>query len=770
MDPHSRLSQFNQRGPKAGPNIVHNRQMEMRISRETLENFAKKAASAPSTRESTPFTSRPIATNSRVRKDEKYRKDMYLAFVNNALQQKKQGKGEPFEELVNQFNPKKLASDPITATTQLRLWISALSHIISQLDRPHAALVEAIVSLPWTTMDAAFAKPYISFLGMLVSARPEYAHRVLEKTIQGLTHQSGLQALNTGLPECSTNPLTRREVYERLHSLLQQLLSLIPTLPNTLQPILTRYFPHKRQSHVAQVTYIRNLLQISEYCPELSDGILALIVDRTIQIDVEIQVELEELEEAPEDGREMFPIDLFDNVVGQDGDESDSDSDLDPDDDGLGGLSDVSSDAGSDGEGGHADLPADVKRVQDMVAKLDSILTVVFDYFNRTHTAITPPLQSSSSPPDQPSSDVGPADAFRAPSPISVERASALRRARFNALLAIFDRTILRTFKSRYTQFLIFWYSSLDPEFADTFQGFLAQRALVDTATPTVTRAAAASYIASYVSRAQFVGLESARAVVSLLCRFLSNHLDVHDAVVGVESNQSQSAIQHAIFYAAAQALFLIFCFRWRDLIENDDNDEEELGASPSRRKWMPQLDVVQRVVSSPLNPLKVCSTNVVQQFARVAQHVGFVYVYSIIEANRRSDYLMASSVTSPSIPSDKTVQTQAHPGTRHSAATSSQMDADLTMFFPFDPYKLPKSSSYIQGVYREWSSVAIEDEDEDEDVDEDEEEGENYADESLGAPISSSYDMRDDTGGLGQSFGGMSISPIRPRQLTLAK
>lgn len=31
---------------------------------------------------------RPIATNSRIKKNERFRKDMYLAFVNNALQQK----------------------------------------------------------------------------------------------------------------------------------------------------------------------------------------------------------------------------------------------------------------------------------------------------------------------------------------------------------------------------------------------------------------------------------------------------------------------------------------------------------------------------------------------------------------------------------------------------------------------------------------------------------------------------------------------------------
>lgn len=33
---------------------------------------------------------RPIASNSRVRRDEKYRRDMYLAFVDNAISQKAQ--------------------------------------------------------------------------------------------------------------------------------------------------------------------------------------------------------------------------------------------------------------------------------------------------------------------------------------------------------------------------------------------------------------------------------------------------------------------------------------------------------------------------------------------------------------------------------------------------------------------------------------------------------------------------------------------------------
>lgn len=98
--------------------------------------------------------------------------------------------------------------------------------------------------------------------------------------------EAGLQALSSGMPESSTAPLTRRMVYERLHLLLQQILSLIPTLPSTLQPLLVYNFPHKRQNKVSQITYIRNLLRVTEYCPELSERILATIIDRAIQIDV----------------------------------------------------------------------------------------------------------------------------------------------------------------------------------------------------------------------------------------------------------------------------------------------------------------------------------------------------------------------------------------------------------------------------------------------------------------------------------------------------
>ena len=90
------------------------------------------------------------------------------------------------------------------------------------------------------------------------------------------------------------------------------------------------------------------------------------------------------------------------------------------------------------------------------------------------------------------------------------------------------------------------------------------------------------------------------------------------------------------------------------------------------------------------------------------------------------------------------------------------QANTELNTFFPFDPYKLPKSSRYINGVYREWSAVAINGEDEDEDEDEDE--GEDIGSARIGMSIARTAPPDPPGDSLGASFEAMSISPVRPQ------
>jgi RNA polymerase I-specific transcription initiation factor RRN3 len=113
-----------------------------------------------------------------------------------------------------------------------------------------------------------------------------------------------------------------------------------------------------------------------------------------------------------------------------------------------------------------------------------------------------------------------------------------------------------------------------------------------------------------------------------------------------------------------------------------------------------------------------------------VAHRTGFLYVYPILEANKRAKYQVYGSSQVTLIVGDVA------------------LNANLDTFFPFDPYRLKQSQSWIDGIYRDWSSVAIEDGDEDE-------ESEDGKDEETKIPSE-----EDTSGGLGESFEQMSISP----------
>ena len=527
----------------------------------------------------------------------------------------------------------------------------------------------------------------------------------------------------------------------------------------------------------------------------------------------------------------------------------DPSSDSDPEGDGD-TFSDLSSDAGELGDDDPVELPTNTSHLHDMVKKLDAILVLLFEHFERTRLVRVEPdrtlesrLRSPSELPPLPALDMatpglntpftpilGPpftqapvVDTFKVvPSPNGTQiptstplstgdttnirdKGKVTLHTQFNTLLSIFDRTILRTFKSRYTQFLLFWYTSLDPEFADVFQGMLVERALMPTSgpaflassstsgdnndgddntlsinsnvhllTPEVTRAAAASYLGGFVSRAKFVDREGTRRVIGILCEYMKAHLDGVDEALreghfGFDSLTSTilTSGQHMVFYAVAQAVFLIFCFRWRDLLGNGtDEDEDELalrGADhlkktdggmvngAERNDWVPELAILKHAVVSILNPLKVCSSNVVMQFARIAHATDFLYCYTILDANKRSES------ANPSPPR--------RGGTESLSSISSSIlyesranNEELNTFFPFDPCRLPKSHVFIQGVYREWESVAIQGDDEEDEEDEDGDHDDKRA--NIMIPISKTSTNLDDDSGLGKSLGAMSISP----------
>jgi RNA polymerase I-specific transcription initiation factor RRN3 len=137
----------------------------------------------------------------------------------------------------------------------------------------------------------------------------------------------------------------------------------------------------------------------------------------------------------------------------------------------------------------------------------------------------------------------------------------------------------------------------------------------------------------------------------------------------------------------------------------------------------------------------------VVRQFARVAHATGFMYVFPLLNA-----------------PPPTTARSEWQRAVLPGSGSSNSINAlsELTSFFPFDPYKLPRSSSYIEPIYREWASVAIEGDDDDDDDDEEGEDEVEGMQDGLARPRRDEADYLDvEADGLGASFGGMSISPV---------
>lgn len=647
-------------------------------------------------------------------------KGMYLAFIDAALDERRKGKNERYTELCSQFRallPTALAqastsTQPSYSTPALRCWLDSLANVVSKLDKSHTPLVETILAIPWATMEEPFVVSYVRFIGALVSARPEWLRSVLEKCVKGFKYRSNY---TTGA--ALTMPtITRRILYGRLHALLQLLLSLIPTLSPSLSPLLAASFPSKREPAAAQICYIDNLLALTEYCPALAEDVLGLVIERALNIDVEIQGEADDWEDLDGEGVKVPELAVQDLVDRPAGDDAEDSSDEEGGAFNLDDLDSSDEDApDSDGEAARKVIEGKksknsietMRKGRDNSAKLDAILKVVFDHIAAAH--IVKPTLTVPRSPRKPSNSESDSQEETTPTPEHIPSPSILARrlSLFRTLLDIFDRTLLRTFKTRHTQFLLFYLCSLDPSSSDHFIGVLLARALFETDAAAVTRVAAAGYVASFISRAKFVDQAMTRKVVRLLCEFLEGQMDQQATGTGGGNHLP-------VFYAVAQAVFYIFCFRWKDLL--DEGDDEEIVLETGRR-WMMGLETLKRAIASSFNPLKVCAQPVVNQFATIAHKTNFHYCFAIIDANRRTttareSFPLPASLAQP-LRSHSEAPAPLRPRLTSLLSAPTLMAAplprqllvaeEMDSFFPFDPLKLTLSSTYIDAIYREW-------------------------------------------------------------------
>merc|ERR1711994_121955 len=149
----------------------------------------------------------------------------------------------------------------------------------------------------------------------------------------------------------------------------------------------------------------------------------------------------------------------------------------------------------------------------------------------------------------------------------------------------------------------------------------------------------------------------------------------------------------HGPFYAACQATFYIFAFR-----------HKELTADSGGVKFAQSLGV-NSIVTSQLNPLRVCLPGVVRNFTSVARNYQLAYCQTVIERNNRINLPVVGSLSSG----------------------SKVKPLLLDCFFPFDPCLLPRVKPWVETHYLQyqWLQGILQTEDEDDEESSDEEDAE---------------------------------------------
>ncbi|XP_020632916.1 RNA polymerase I-specific transcription initiation factor RRN3-like isoform X2 [Orbicella faveolata] len=541
-----------------------------------------------------------------------------VSLVLNALQNAKQGNTKDYDMLIQKL------ADPDIKEMHLQRYLMALTSCSASLTKQYDTLVGTALNTRWAVCGDKTVEEFIEFLTSLVSAQTYYLRACLRMIVKlFLPGVSKDGHLKTGDSE------DLDKVFCHAHEALQAVLEVVPAVPQFLIPVLSENFPYMKKPTIFQASYVKNLLQITKYLPDLRSKILELVIHNLITIDVEIpKHELEHNEAAIEEDHTQFEVDMDEANIA------------------------VEASANHDEE---------ICMENEMADKLDILMEILFKYIHEvTH--------------------------------INGEHSVDAGTELFNELLLVFENVILPTHASCHVQYVMFQVCSFDLDFANSLLD-VCWKKIEDPNTPSILRQACAAYIASFIARAKYIPISTVQTCLDLVAHWIHCYIDMNDAgCLGPDVSR------YGPFYSVCQALFYMFIFRHKQLLDLEEG-----------LKYLRRLNL-DRIVTCRMNPLKVCLPTVVKMFAHITRQHELVFCYTIIEQNNR----MMLPVATP---------------TSSRAVLNLSFMNQLDSFFPFDPYLLRRSSKFIKSCYQEWEGI------EEDEVDEDEKkhsEGEDEAEEYL--------------------------------------
>ncbi|KAK7386568.1 hypothetical protein VNO78_26901 [Psophocarpus tetragonolobus] len=387
----------------------------------------------------------------------------------------------------------------------------------------------------------------------------------------------------------------KNKVLSRVHSALKEIADLVPLAPLRLSPIVVQKMPSLFSNESEIVMYVENMLRLA--CGAIGEIVGSTMLPAVVDRMLELDVEIGWDGILLEDVKGIFEMELEEITEFADEDEN---FDMPP--------SELLN---------RKNLQGNV-----VVEKLDSLMVLTFLH-----------LESCES--------------------------SGRVALVFDILLTSFQRTVLNAYKSKFTQFVMFYACALDPEGCGVkFATALANMFVCDV-NPPITRMSAVGYLASYMSRAKFLSAALVTSLLQSLVDWCHTYCKSHDFDMNPRA--------HQVFYSGCQAIMYTLCFRMRSLMDVPRLKLQLLNMS------------MEAIWKHKLCPLKVCLPTVVVEFLRQAKAA---QLFMASESFLFNDMLESDL-----------------------SKAFGGMDR-LDMFFPFDPCLLKKSESYIRPHFVRWSNV----------------------------------------------------------------
>ncbi|XP_019395692.1 PREDICTED: RNA polymerase I-specific transcription initiation factor RRN3 [Crocodylus porosus] len=424
--------------------------------------------------------------------------------LRDVLLKHEQGETADFELLKHQL------SDPDIKDAQIINWLHEFRASVVHLTKDVEELVSILLKLPWLRRSQDVVEEYLDFLGNLVSAQSIYLRPCLRMIVshfvptQVIVREDGVDFSDSDDDEENLSGN-----FKACHRALQTVARYVPLTPLFLLPILVENFPFINKSESTLEYYVHNLLRITVYLPTLRLGILELIVEKLLKLDV--STPRQDIEDAEENANAPGSVEKTTEE----------------------GLFDMEEDEETEKENQGASSESDVM-AHPLAERLDILMTILFTYIKEI-CYVNGTLDISNT------------------------------KGLYRDLITIFDKLILPTHALCHVQYFMFYICSFKLGFAEAFLDHL-WKILQDPNNPAVIRQTAGNYIGSFLARATFIPTVTVKACLDLLVNWLHRYIDSQDA----GTNAYCDVALHGPFYSTCQAVFYTFIFRHRQLLDGN--------------------------------------------------------------------------------------------------------------------------------------------------------------------------------------------------------